>query len=248
MKVAVLLWAACMLLGADRPAASAPMHRPFQAGFDLGLRRMAKASTTSPPEHHRGAHPIRPGREGQRVDDRLQLLEPRVMVELRQAAKLQGLDSVKVWACNQGCYDNSLIEQGGADVEGTYSVLTTLPFFTEYKSNSSLRSLVQQVGGVDKTFSNAVSSCVAALLFQDAAGKAVAEWRHTNPPVAPRRLKNEHAFDAQGTTGPTDAGNRVPPTCIVMAQVKNGKWTRAYPEGLGRSTATSATARSSRWT
>ena len=78
------------------------------------------------------------------------------MVELRQAAKLQGLDSVKVWACNQGCYDNSLIEQGGADVEGTYSVLTTLPFFTEYKSNSSLRSLVQQVGGVDKTFTNTV--------------------------------------------------------------------------------------------
>ncbi len=28
MKVAVLRWAACMLLGAGRPAASAPMHRP----------------------------------------------------------------------------------------------------------------------------------------------------------------------------------------------------------------------------
>ena len=155
------------------------------------------------------------------------------MVELRQAAKLQGLDSVKVWACNQGCYDNSLIEQGGADVEGTYSVLTTLPFFTEYKSNSSLRSLVQQVGGVDKTFSNAVSSCVAALLFQDAAGKAVANGGTLTRQSLLGALKNEHAFDAQGTTGPTDAGNRVPPTCIVMAQVKNGKWTRAYPARTG---------------
>ena len=39
------------------------------------------------------------------------------MADLRKEATLQGVTSVKVWACNQACYDNLLIEQGGADVE-----------------------------------------------------------------------------------------------------------------------------------
>jgi hypothetical protein len=39
MKVAVLLWAACMLLGAGRPAASAPTHRPvvYEIAIDGGI-------------------------------------------------------------------------------------------------------------------------------------------------------------------------------------------------------------------
>ena len=44
------------------------------------------------------------------------------MVHLRKEAKLQGVDSVKIWACNQGCYDKLFVEQGGADVDGTYVV------------------------------------------------------------------------------------------------------------------------------
>ena len=152
------------------------------------------------------------------------------MVELRQAAKLQGLDSVKVWACNQGCYDNSLIEQGGADVEGTYSVLTTLPFFTEYKSNSSLRSLVQQVGGVDKTFSNAGSILRRGTALPGRGRKGRREWRHTNPPVAPRRTE-ERACVRRSRHHRTNSmrATAVPPTCIVMAQVKNGKWDAGVP-------------------
>ena len=45
------------------------------------------------------------------------------MVQARQEAAIQGVDSVKVWACHQGCYDDAFLETGGADVEGTHSIL-----------------------------------------------------------------------------------------------------------------------------
>ena len=41
-------------------------------------------------------------------------------VALRKEAKLQGVNTVKVWDCGTQCYDPALIEQGGADVEGQY--------------------------------------------------------------------------------------------------------------------------------
>jgi hypothetical protein len=46
-------------------------------------------------------------------------------------------------------------------------------------------------------------------------------------------LKSEHDFDAQGVIGPVDIGNHATPRCIVMAQVKNGKWVREYPKKPG---------------
>jgi hypothetical protein len=39
---------------------------------------------------------------------------------------------------------------GGTDVEGTQSVITTLPFSTEYKLNPTLKKVVKAVGGIDK--------------------------------------------------------------------------------------------------
>ena len=47
-----------------------------------------------------------------------------------------------------------------------------MPFYSEYKSNPTLKKLVAAVGGIDNVDFNAVSSLVAALLFQDAAAKA----------------------------------------------------------------------------
>jgi hypothetical protein len=46
-------------------------------------------------------------------------------------------------------------------------------------------------------------------------------------------LKNEHRFTAQGIVGPTDVGGRVPSPCVVVAQVKGGKWVRAFPSKPG---------------
>ena len=85
------------------------------------------------------------------------------MLDLRKEATIQGVTSVKVWACSQACYSQPFVDQGGSDVENTQSVITTLPFYTEYKSNPTLKKLVAAVGGIDKVDSNAVASWLGAL-------------------------------------------------------------------------------------
>jgi ABC-type branched-subunit amino acid transport system substrate-binding protein len=154
------------------------------------------------------------------------------MLGLRKEATLQGVNSVKVWGCTQACYSQSFVDNGGADVEGTYSQITTLPFYTEYQRNPTLKKLVAAVGGIDQVDSNAVASWLAALLFQDAAGKAAASGTLSRESLL-AALKEEHAFDADGIMGATDVGNHNPPGCIVMTQVKDGKLVRAYPSKPG---------------
>jgi len=155
------------------------------------------------------------------------------MLDLRKEATLQGVTSVKVWACSQACYSQPFVDQGGTDVEGTQSVITTLPFYTEYKSNPTLKKLVAAVGGIDKVDSNAVASWLAALLFQDAVGKATANGGALSRQTLFDALKQEHAFAANGIMGATDVANHIPPACIVMTQVKNGKLVRTYPAKAG---------------
>ena len=123
------------------------------------------------------------------------------MADLRKEATLQGVTSVKVWACNQACYDNLIIEQGGADVNDTQIVLTTLPFYSEYKQNPTLKKLVAAVGGIENVDFNSVSSWVAALLFQDAAKKATANGGALSRQTLFDVLKQENAFDADGIIG-----------------------------------------------
>ncbi len=155
------------------------------------------------------------------------------MASLRKEATLQGVTSVKVWGCTQACYSKPFLEAGGADVEGTYSVITTLPFYTEYKSNPTLKKLVAAVGGIDKVDSNAVASWLAALLFQDAVGKATASGGTLNRQTLFDALKQETKFDAAGIMGATNVAEHLQPTCIVMTQVKDGKLVRTFPTKAG---------------
>jgi Periplasmic binding protein len=154
------------------------------------------------------------------------------MLDLRKEATLQGVTSVKVWGCTQACYSQDFVAQGGNDVEGTQSVITTLPFYTEYRRNPTLKRLVTAVGGIDKVDSNAMASWLAALLFQDAAKKAVATGTLSRQSLFDA-LKQETKFDASGIMGPTDVAHHTPPNCIVMTQVKNGKLVRTFPKKPG---------------
>jgi ABC-type branched-subunit amino acid transport system substrate-binding protein len=152
------------------------------------------------------------------------------MVHLRKEAKLQGATSPEYWVCNQGCYDRAFLEQGGADVDGTYSVLYTLPFFTEYKANPTLKALVKSLGGPKEMNANGVASWVAALLFEQAVGKAVKDSGELNRQTLLDALNDTHSFDADGIIGDTDIGNRDTSPCFLLAQVKDGKLVRAYPK------------------
>ena len=91
------------------------------------------------------------------------------MASLRKEATLQGVTSVKVWGCTQACYSKPFLEAGGADVEGTQSVITTLPFYTEYKSNASLRTLAK---AIDRAFNLA---CAANFHSRQAIGHSHAK-------------------------------------------------------------------------
>ena len=155
------------------------------------------------------------------------------MLDLRKEATLQGVTSVKVWGCTQACYSQTFVDKGGSDVEGTQSVITTLPFYTEYKLNPTLKKLVAAVGGITKVDANAVASWQAALLFQDAAAKATANGGTLSRQTLFDALKQEHAFTADGIMGATDVANHIPPGCIVMTQVKNGKLVRTFPSKPG---------------
>jgi ABC-type branched-subunit amino acid transport system substrate-binding protein len=155
------------------------------------------------------------------------------MLDLRKEATLQGVTSVKVWGCTQACYSQKFVDQGGTDVEGTQSVITTLPFYTEYQRNATLKKLVAAVGGIKNVDSNAVASWQAALLFQDAVGKAIAKGGTLSRQSLFDALKTETKFDADGIMGATNVAEHLQPTCIVMTQVKNGKLVRTYPKKPG---------------
>ena len=158
---------------------------------------------------------------------------PQNTVLLEREAKLQGVNSVKVWACNSGCYDSSFSQQGGSVVNGTYAQLDDLPFYTEYQDNPALASLVKQIGGTANLNNNAVLSYVMALLFQDAVQKATASGGTLNRASLFTALKGETSFTAQGIIGPTNVGGHQLSTCDVITQLVNGQWQRVYPAKPG---------------
>jgi ABC-type branched-subunit amino acid transport system substrate-binding protein len=151
------------------------------------------------------------------------------MVLLRREAQLQGVNTVKVWLCNSGCYDPAFFKQGGATVNGTYASLVPLPYLTDYKVNPTLDKLVTTLGGVANLNNNGLNSFVMALLFQDAVDKVIASGAPLNRASLFTALNNEHSFDADGIIGPTDIGNRLASSCSVLVQLVNGAWQRVDP-------------------
>jgi hypothetical protein len=152
---------------------------------------------------------------------------------LRKEAQLQGVNSVKVWACNSGCYDSSFLQQGGSAVDGEYALLNYLPFYTDSSSNPTLKALISAVGGVANINGNALGSYLDALLFQDAVTKAAANGGTLDRQTLFAALNKETSFDADGIIGPTNVATHTPSPCIVIAQVQNGQWKRVYPAKAG---------------
>ena len=154
-------------------------------------------------------------------------------VLLRKEALLQGVNSVKVWACNSGCYDSSFIAQGGSAVNKEYAATTYLPFYSDWQDNASLKSLVNAVGGVSNIDGNSLMSYVDALLFQDAVTKAIANGGTLSRQSFFTAMNKETAFDADGIIGATNIAAHTPSACIAVSQVQDGQWKRVYPAKAG---------------
>jgi ABC-type branched-subunit amino acid transport system substrate-binding protein len=159
---------------------------------------------------------------------------PPNMILLRKEAQIQGANSVKVWLCTAACYANYFLTTGGSAVNGTYQTMTTLPFFTEYKQNPQLATLVDKLGGINNLDSNSLASYVEALLFQDAVQKAVANGGQLTRASLFKALRTqETAFNAGGITGATNVSTHQLSPCFMLTQVQNGQFQRVYPTQAG---------------
>ena len=151
-------------------------------------------------------------------------------VSFRKEAKLQGLTSVKVWDCSVQCYNASLLEQGGADVEGQYVYLAFVPF-EESGSNKMLANYLKSVGKANADGFGA-QAWAAGIFFRDAVN-AVVKTGGNNALTRERVLAAAdgiNGFTAEGMIGKTDVGKRGLSPCFALLQVKNGKFVRVFPK------------------
>ena len=153
------------------------------------------------------------------------------VIAMRQEADLQGLDNPKMlWICIS-CYDKTLPASDSA--QGTYEPLGTLPF-EEAKYNKNLAALVKLVG-TGKLDQFSIYGFASTLLFKQAVEDAVAKGganavTRADVLAAASRIGT---FDAGGMIAPNNISERKTGPCFLVLQVKNKKWTRAYPSKPG---------------
>lgn len=161
------------------------------------------------------------------------------IVALRREAKLQGLNTVKVWDCTLQCYDGAFLEEGGADIEGQFVTLPFLPWGVgdgadDRKVNPMLANFVKYTGR-DKADGFAAQAWIAGVLFRDAVNQIV----ETNGDNALTRAALLEAlasivdFDADGMYGTSAPGRGEGSPCYVQLQVKGGTFKRVHPSKPG---------------
>jgi ABC-type branched-subunit amino acid transport system substrate-binding protein len=152
---------------------------------------------------------------------------------LRQEAKVQGATGVEVWDCELPCYAESVIEEGGQDVDGQYVRLQFLPF-DETKSNKMLKNFIKYTDP-EHTDGYAPQAWAALLAFRQAAEAVVAEDGDdalTRAAVL-GALEEVNDFDADGMIAPVDMGDRRIIGCGIVMQIQDGEFVRVHPKKAG---------------
>ena len=151
-------------------------------------------------------------------------------IALMKEAKIQGVDSVKVWDCSLQCYTQAVLDT--PETEGLYVWTNFLPF-DETKSNKMLKNFMKYTG--DKADGYSAQTWAAGLFLRDAVN-AIVEKDGNNGLTRAALLEAAAGvsdFDADGMVGVRDAGNRVPTVCYVLTQVKGGEFVRTFPKKAG---------------
>jgi ABC-type branched-subunit amino acid transport system substrate-binding protein len=155
-------------------------------------------------------------------------------VQLRQEAALQGIpnDDV-VWMCASPCYDHAAMEQVGDTMDGEQMTLQFLPF-EEAPQNEMLANYLKYTGR-DKADGFGVWGWASAIALQEVLEKVVEEQGVNGVTRANllAGLKDLHNFDAGGMIGVSDIGNKIMSPCFMLAQWKDGKYTRVHPAKKG---------------
>lgn len=152
------------------------------------------------------------------------------IIALMKEAKLQGVNSVKVWDCSLQCYDKDIL--AAPETEGLYVWTLFLPF-EEAKTNKMLRNYLKYMG--DKADGFGAQAWASGLLLRDAINEVVEQ--DGNNGVTRAAVLEATAgiteFDADGMLGATNPGERIPSPCYVLSQVKGGKFVRVFPKKPG---------------
>lgn len=156
---------------------------------------------------------------------------PNVMIALMKEAKLQGVNTVKVWECTLQCYDDTIT--AAPETDGLYVDLLFLPF-DETSSNKMLANFVKYVGK-DKANGFSAQAWAAAELFGESAQKVVDEKGDDGLTRASllAATKTFTSFDAGGMIGTINVAERTPSNCVAITQVKSGKFVRVFPKKKG---------------
>ena len=157
------------------------------------------------------------------------------MIKLRKEAAAQGFAPEGMqWVCSLACYTPDFIDQGGADVEGTWVNMQFIPF-QEADTNEELATFLEYFGDPQPP-SWAANSWAAGLLFEQAVNAII---ERDGPNALTRQvlldeLNNTSSFDANGWYGELDftAEASISP-CFVVMQVQNGEYVRVHPEEPG---------------
>ena len=151
-------------------------------------------------------------------------------IALMKEAKLQGVNTVKVWDCSLQCYTKNVLN--APETEGLY-VWTSFVPFEEAKTNKMAQNFVKYTG--DKADGYSAQTWAAGVYLRDVVNNLV-ESGGNNAITRAAVLKesaNIHDFDADGMIGVRDMGARIPSNCYTLMQVKGGKFVRVFPKKPG---------------
>ena len=153
------------------------------------------------------------------------------VVSLMKEAKLQGVNTVKVWDCSLQCYDKTIL--AAPETEGLYVWTLFLPL-DETKSNKMLANYVKYMGA-DKADGFGAQGWASGILLRDAVKKAADTAGNENITRADvlKATSGITNFDADGMIAPSNPGQGIPSNCYVLSQVKSGKFVRVFPKKPG---------------
>jgi ABC-type branched-subunit amino acid transport system substrate-binding protein len=149
------------------------------------------------------------------------------LISVQQALAARGIKPTIVDA-GQQAYDPAYVKQGGAAVEGTYVLATTVPF-SEAASSPEMQRYLHWLAvthpGAQPT-ALGVQGWSAGLLFADALKSLGSNVTRAGLLDA---LRNIHHWDGNGIHIPTDPGGNRQLGCFMYLQVRSGQFVRAFP-------------------
>jgi ABC-type branched-subunit amino acid transport system substrate-binding protein len=156
------------------------------------------------------------------------------MIKWRKEAAAQGFDSSGVqWVCSLACYTPDYIDQGGADVEGTWVWMQFVPF-AETDANEELAKFIEYMGEPQPD-SWAAGAWAAGVLLEKVVNELVEEGGANNLTRQQilERLQQTTDFDANGWYGGIDLVEGGLSNCFALLQVRDGEYVRVHPEEPG---------------